>query len=1283
VFIGTRDWFVHARNLTSGEEYWTYRTGGSVDSSPAYADGYLYVGSGDSRLYCLDADPLEDGIDEGMADAVGSDYDFLWTHTINGPVWGSPLVVNNVIYVTTSPGVNPTDPNPGRLYAISVPPGGAPTELWYFVLPNNAPIYTSPLVYENLVIFGANDNRVYAINRTTGQEEWNVTTGDSIKSSPAAADGLVYIGSNDFKLYAIYTSNGSIAWSKPTGSSITSSPAVADGVVYVGSLDNKLYAFNAVNGDELWTYEVGDGIWSSPAVASDFVVFGSFDGNLYVVNTTSHELKWSSDVGVIAQSSPALAQGDIVIAAGGGDLVAYGKAPDLALDWNDVKFSLSTPQVGVNVTITANITNIGTVSANATIKFYDQGSLIGTDFVDIAPGGYQMATTNWIPMEAGNHILSVNITNVLPHDSDQTNNQVQKSMTVLEQTEGWRMFHKDELHGGVLDVPTPNNNKVLWSYHLPGTTKSSPVVADQLLFIGDSEGIYSLVENPPGTDGVKYWNKTIPGVETTPAIVNAVVYAPSSDGNLYAFDAWNGIPIWDVDIGTGLSSPIVYNHTIFIGTTDGDLVAIHSNGTVLWEQPLGGEIVGSPAIYDNVVIVGSANGPNSKVTAFDIDTGIAVWNFPVFFAIRASPSIFVDQNDFGYVYISDTNGTVYKLEAFPDFKDDGLPNPGDNYDLIWKYSTGIPIYTTAAVSGNNIYLTAGNNTIISLTSLGDLSWKREYAIDENKPLMSSPAVAENKIFVGGDKIYCLDTTTGLEVWNYDTFSTVSSSPAITLGKVFIASDAGVLYAFGNITPVAPQAKISSPTDGGKYRNEEAIEFNASGSYDDGVILEYLWDFGDGAMDYGEVVTHSYELIGNYTVTLTVKDNEVPPLSNTTQITIEIIPNARPSLIDAAVTPGEGNVSTEFNFTVTYSDPDNDPPDYVEVMVSGETYSMDPVNPTNLDYVNGVVFYCATELLSDNHTYSFKASDGVLDVSSISGSGPKVWQTVEFVKDEITVVIKFVGQGKVVIELPTLPPEPPTGLVKKDIVRITPENIIEWEWMYLEINGSGRNITEGVVTSTLQISWYNGTGWVELDTILDLVSEKFSTNITSSQAPVLGIFGLFGEPVETNELPTIRGVTSSPKGPYKPGDKIEIIVDAIDPEEDDLFYKFEWDDKNKVTDWLEENSAEHKFNKSKTYRVTVYVTDDITHADNRTVKTTIDISIREEGSSQALIVLAVIIFVVLAIVLLVPSMGAKEEEEEEKEPEEEEEKEVEEEEAEEEEEETVGEEEDEDKTDEEE
>jgi len=56
--------------------------------------------------------------------------------------------------------------------------------------------------------------------------------------------------------------------------------------------------------------------------------------------------------------------------------------------------------------------------------------------------------------------------------------------------------------------------------------------------------------------------------------------------------------------------------------------------------------------------------------------------------------------------------------------------------------------------------------------------------------------------------------------------------------------------------------------------DETIRFDASGSSDpDGRIAQYDWNFDDGTSAQGETVTHQYGSQGNFTVTLTVLDED--------------------------------------------------------------------------------------------------------------------------------------------------------------------------------------------------------------------------------------------------------------------------------------------------------------------------------------------------------------------------------------------------------------------------
>ena len=73
--------------------------------------------------------------------------------------------------------------------------------------------------------------------------------------------------------------------------------------------------------------------------------------------------------------------------------------------------------------------------------------------------------------------------------------------------------------------------------------------------------------------------------------------------------------------------------------------------------------------------------------------------------------------------------------------------------------------------------------------------------------------------------------------------------------------------------------------------DELITFNASASYDpDGSIVQYRWDFGDGAISIltGPVATHSYPVDGNYTVELIATDNSGAAATTTAVVQVSTV-----------------------------------------------------------------------------------------------------------------------------------------------------------------------------------------------------------------------------------------------------------------------------------------------------------------------------------------------------------------------------------------------------------
>ena len=324
---------------------------GAVTSSPAVADGVVYVGSSDGTLYAY-----------GVGCATGgASCTPLWKAQTTGLIESTPAVANGVVYVGTIE---------GDLYAFDaagvIGCGGSPktcTPLW--ASKAGTDIAAPPTVAGGVVYVGSS-YYLYAFDAagvsgcTAGMGPrmcnplWMGQTGGSIESSPAVSGGVVYVGSEDGNLYAFDATgvNGCSGapktciplWTAKAGDPlyypIVSSPAVANGVVYIGSYNGKLYAFDAagVTGcggspktcSPLWTGATGGNIdVSSPAVANGVVYIGSLDRKLYAFGTSCNSgggtctPLWTGDTGGAISSSPAVANGVVYVGSNSDKVHAY------------------------------------------------------------------------------------------------------------------------------------------------------------------------------------------------------------------------------------------------------------------------------------------------------------------------------------------------------------------------------------------------------------------------------------------------------------------------------------------------------------------------------------------------------------------------------------------------------------------------------------------------------------------------------------------------------------------------------------------------------------------------------------------------------------------------------------------------------------------------------------------------------------------------------------------------------------------------------------------------
>ena len=306
VYVGSYDKKVYCLDASTGNKIWNYTTGDRVYSSPAVANGMVYVGSWDYNVYCL---PQNDPNGNGVIDPC----EVIWSYTTGDNVYSSPAVADGKVYVGS---------NDDKVYCLDATTGAF---IWSYTTGSN--VNSCPAVAGGKVYVGSYDKKVYCLNAETGAYIWSYTTGRSVCTSPAVADGKVYVGSNDDKVYCLNASTGAFIWSYTTGHNVYSCPAVADGKVYVGSYDGKVYCLDAVTGAFIWSYTTGDSVDSSPAVADGKVYVGSYDGKVYCLDASTGALVWSYTTGDDVVSSPAVADGRVYVGSDDGNVYCFGLTP--------------------------------------------------------------------------------------------------------------------------------------------------------------------------------------------------------------------------------------------------------------------------------------------------------------------------------------------------------------------------------------------------------------------------------------------------------------------------------------------------------------------------------------------------------------------------------------------------------------------------------------------------------------------------------------------------------------------------------------------------------------------------------------------------------------------------------------------------------------------------------------------------------------------------------------------------------------------------------------------
>jgi PQQ-dependent dehydrogenase (methanol/ethanol family) len=145
------------------------------------------------------------------------------------------------------------------------------------------------------------------------------------------------------------------------------------------------------------------------------------------------------------------------------------------------------------------------------------------------------------------------------------------------------------------------------------------------------------------------WAMPMPGgapMESTPLVVDGVMYVSGPPGDVYALDARSGLQIWRFHREQRRVNPFQINafnrgvavlgRRVFVATLDDELIALDArSGRPLWEQSVadtmkGYTMTGAPLALNDKVVVGVSGGEmgiRGFIDAYDASDGHRLWRF--------------------------------------------------------------------------------------------------------------------------------------------------------------------------------------------------------------------------------------------------------------------------------------------------------------------------------------------------------------------------------------------------------------------------------------------------------------------------------------------------------------------------------------------------------------------------------------------------------------------------------------------------------------------------------
>ena len=165
-------------------------------------------------------------------------------------------------------------------------------------------IISSPLVFENNIIFSDNNGTIFNINQN-GEINWKKNIYKKIYKKVyknlvfAIYQNNIYVADNIGFIYSIGLNNGKLVWIKNHGIPIKSNIKIYKNKIFLINQDNRILCFNTKNGSKIWDIrsvpsfiKLQNFLSSAISKQGDVIAINS-SGDLFKVNANNGKIDWS------------------------------------------------------------------------------------------------------------------------------------------------------------------------------------------------------------------------------------------------------------------------------------------------------------------------------------------------------------------------------------------------------------------------------------------------------------------------------------------------------------------------------------------------------------------------------------------------------------------------------------------------------------------------------------------------------------------------------------------------------------------------------------------------------------------------------------------------------------------------------------------------------------------------------------------------------------------------------------------------------------------------------